>query len=186
MNGTNRECTTSIDGFFNGTLSISGGHLESALSRCPPSSLFGWSNHELSINHKLWWTAALEENITISQDQVLTVTFAFVFMVISRSDSDVFVYLDDMLLLELSGTRMTPETSKIELNTINFVVNAMSEWNSVMIPSYPLRIFVASRRAFPLTLTITTDFEKLCHTSHYVTVFELNDGYRNDGQLLLV
>ena len=184
MNGTNRECTTSIDGFLNGKLSISGELLESTFSQCPPSSVFGWSSHESSINHKLWWTAALEENITISQDQVLTVTLVFTFLVIFRSDSDVFVYLDDMLLLELSGTRETPETSKIDLSTINFVVNAMSECEAILTCSYPLRIFVASRRAFPLILTIHTDFEKLCHTSHFVTVFELNDEYRNDGQLL--
>lgn len=94
-----------------------------------------------------------------------------------------FVYLDDMLLLELSGTRETPETSKIDLSTINFV-NAMSDSGIFLTFSYPLRIFVASRRAFPLILTISTDFEKLCHTSHFVTVFQLNDKYQNDGQLL--
>ena len=183
MNGTNRECTTSIDGFFNGKLSISGELLENAFTQCPPSSVFGWSSHESLINHKLWWTAALEENITISQDQVLTVTLEFAFLIISRSDRDVFVYLDDMLLLELSGTRETPETSKIDLSTINFV-NAMSDSGIFLTFSYPLRIFVASRRAFPLILTISTDFEKLCHTSHFVTVFQLNDKYQNDGQLL--
>lgn len=94
------------------------------------------------------------------------------------------VYLGDTLLLELSGTRESPETSKIELNTINFLVNNMCACDVFLISSYPLRIFVASRRAFPITLEIRTDFEKLCHTSGFVTVFQLNDQYQNDGQLM--
>lgn len=39
----------------------------------------------------------------------------------SRSDSDVFVFLDDQLIVEIAGTRSSPTTKQIPISTLSFI-----------------------------------------------------------------
>ena len=70
----NKECHLSVNGFENGTLRITDSLLERYIESCPAGSILDWSAFEKSIGHKLWWTAALEENVTLANNQVLSVT----------------------------------------------------------------------------------------------------------------
>ena len=72
--GMNKECHLSVNGFENGTLRITDSLLERYIESCPSGSVLDWSTFEKSIGHKLWWTAALEENVTLANNQVLSVT----------------------------------------------------------------------------------------------------------------
>ena len=74
-NGTNKQCHLSVNGFENGTLRITDSLLERYMESCPSGSTLDWSAYEKSIGHKLWWTVALEENVTLSNSQVLSVTY---------------------------------------------------------------------------------------------------------------
>ena len=64
----------SVNGFENGTLRITDSLLERYIESCPSGSVLDWSTFEKSIGHKLWWTAALGENVTLANNQVLSVT----------------------------------------------------------------------------------------------------------------
>ena len=73
-NGTNKECHLSVNGFENGTFLITNSLLERYIEACPSDSTLDWSAYEKSIGHKLWWTVAIEENVTLATNQVLSVT----------------------------------------------------------------------------------------------------------------
>ena len=82
VDGVNRECKVDISSEKDSTFTISNEMLENATLRCPMGSIFDWSPHEYSLNRKLWWTAVIEERIQISKDQVLTITYVLIEMIL--------------------------------------------------------------------------------------------------------
>lgn len=52
--------------------------------------------------------------------------------------------------------------------------------------SYSLRIFFASRRAYPATFSVHTDFKKMCYIQDFLSVSTINSKYPNDGQIKYV
>ena len=104
-----------------------------------------------------------------------------------RSDSDVFVFLDNQLIVEIAGIRSVPETKRIPMSTLTFTpsqlyVSGLFHY-FCMTSSYTIRVFFASRQAYPATFSIHTDFEQLCYIPDFLSVNTLHNEYPNDGQI---
>lgn len=52
--------------------------------------------------------------------------------------------------------------------------------------SYEMKVFIVSRRAFPISFSIHTDFKSICYVQNFLPYSSLDEIVSGDGQLLLL
>ena len=89
---------------------------------CTPGSLFSSSDYELSAG-KCWWTAEVVDTILVQKGYKITVSYGLcIFLFNLRSNSDVFLYLDNTRVLELAGTTHSPVVQSVNLDDLSLNV----------------------------------------------------------------
>ena len=93
------------------------------------------------------------------------------------------MFINGKKVIEISGTLDEPATDRVRLSEQSLRFGMMWERPNNFTPSYPVKIFVASRRAFPVEFFLSSNCEQLCAIHSFQEVFRLDENTPNDGQL---
>ena len=94
------------------------------------------------------------------------------------------MFVNGEKIAEISGTMEEAVTETVLLSHKPFDLGIVYvQWFRLIRRSYPLKIFIASRRAVPIQLTITSNCEELCSNASFQEAFRVSDAVPNNGQL---
>lgn len=84
----------------------------------------------------------------------------------------------------MAGTTEQSYSTTISMNSFHFSFNSLySLFFSFIISSYSMKVFIVSRRAIPISFSISTSISSVCFVSTFIPSFSLNDTISTDGQL---
>lgn len=121
VSNVNKECHRVDSSIMQRDWSLSTDDLFQLMGGCDPNALFSLSAYELSVG-KCWWTAEVVDTILVQKGYRITVTYLFLVPFDFRSNSDVFLFLDNTRVLELAGTTSSPVVQSVDLDDLSLNV----------------------------------------------------------------
>ena len=84
----------------------------------------------------------------------------------------------------MAGTTEQSYSTTISMNSFHFSFNSLYFFIMlILISSYSMKVFIVSRRALPISFSISTSISSVCFVSTFIPSFSLNDTISTDGQL---
>ena len=109
----------------------------------------------------------------------------FLIIILSiRTNGDIFIFINGEKVLEMAGTTEQSYSTTISMNSFHFSFNSLYFFIIlILISSYSMKVFIVSRRALPISFSISTSISSVCFVSTFIPSFSLNDTISTDGQL---